>query len=146
MRKEMVVAIVLGLLLGGGAAYGLVAFPGKFSQAPSPTITPSEKDETTLETTPQPSPIQGITLEILLPENQALTQEEEITISGKTKGKALVAVSSPVDEQVTVAEDDGAFSERVKLSEGSNEIVVVSRINGLEAEKRIIVNYTNEEI
>jgi hypothetical protein len=75
-----------------------------------------------------------------------MTNEQEITISGKTKSDALIAISSPLDEKITTAASDGTFSERVKLDEGSNEILIVSRFNDLEAQKRILVNYTKENL
>lgn len=140
MKKEMVVAIFLGLLLGGGAAFALVRLPKDLAHETAsitPTVAPDD------EISPTPLSSQDLTLEILLPENQAMTDESEITISGKTKSEATVAISSGADEKVTTASADGAFSERVKLDEGSNEILIVARFNGLEAEKRLVINYTS---
>lgn len=143
MKKEMVIAIFLGLLLGGGAAFTLVRMPKDFV---AETASLSPTPESSNETTPTPQSPQNLTLEILLPENQAMADESEITISGKTKSDALVAISSPSDEKVTTAGVDGAFSERIKLEEGSNEILIIARFNGLEAEKRLVVNYTAEKL
>ena len=144
MKKEMLFAILLGLILGGGAAFALVRLPKNFKTdtgaSPTPLVTATE-DQVSPTTSPQ-----ELTLEILLPENQTMTNEQEITISGKTKSDALVAISSPLDEKVTTAASDGTFSERVKLEEGSNEILIVSRFNDLEAQKRILVNYTKENL
>ena len=139
----MVVAILLGLLLGGGAAFALVRMP-KNMASETTSISPSPASGT--DTSPTPQSPQNLTLDILLPENQAMTEEAEITISGKTKSEAIVAISSPADEKVVTAAADGAFSERIKLDEGSNEILIVARFNGLEAEKRLIVNYTTVKL
>ena len=143
MKKEMIVAIFLGLLLGGGAAFALVRLPKNFT---AETASLSPTPDQTNEVSPTPQSSQDLTLEILLPENQAMTEESEITISGKTKSEALVAISTALDDKVTTAAVDGAFSERVKLEEGSNEILIVARFNGLEAEKRLIVNYSAEKL
>lgn len=143
MKKEMVVAIFLGLLLGGGAAFALVRIPKNFA-ADMDTVSPTPISSDELSPTPQSA--NDLTLEILLPENQAMTEESEITVSGKTKSEALVAIASSLDEKVTTAGQDGAFSERIKLEEGSNEILIVARFNGLEAEKRLVVNYTAEKL
>lgn len=145
LKKEMFLAIFLGLLLGSGAAFALVKLPKTFlannpTDSPTPTLEAQNPSPTTtfLE--------ESLTLEILLPENQSLTENEEITISGKTKGNALVAISTPVDEVVVTAESDGAFSESVTLDGGSNEILIVATADGTSAEKRLIVNYSAEEL
>ena len=144
LKKEMFLAIFLGLLLGSGAAFALVKLPKTFlASNQTGTLTPTPEEQ-------NPSPTtfveESFTLEILLPENQSFTEDEEITISGKTTGKALVAISTPVDEGIVTAEDDGAFSERVKLEEGSNEILIVARIEGSSTEKRLIINYSPETL
>ena len=141
----MVLAITLGLILGGGAAFGLVKAPSFFKTTPTPTGAPSEEQNAMT-----PSPTQfvksAITLDILLPENQSMSDSETVTVSGKTQKKALVALASPTDETVTRADEDGAFSASIKLSEGSNEIVVVASNGDNSVEKRILVNYTTDKL
>lgn len=145
LRKEMFIAITLGLILGGGAAYALVALPQTSQPSPSTaqnTPTSSEPD------TPSPSVFaeNSLNLEILLPENQALSEEKDVTISGKTLPGTLVTITSSVDQNVTTADENGAFSQRISLDEGTNEIIILALKDQTTQEKRLIVNYTSEDL
>ncbi|MBI4130514.1 hypothetical protein HY468_04310 [Candidatus Roizmanbacteria bacterium] len=144
LKKEMTIAIVLGLILGGVVALMFTRLPqqllGINSAEISPTPNPTQP--------PLPSPFlseEALTIEVVFPEDQALTHEEKMTVSGKTKPGASVVVTSPTDEMVTNAKDDGTFSAEITLSEGANELFITGFINGSEAEKIIVVNYLPNE-
>ena len=143
LRKEMIVAIVLGLILGGVAAVLVTQAPQKFfnkngSLLPTP--------ETNVTETPIPTPEQSLSLDVLFPQDQSLAESKELTVSGKTKVGATVLVTTPFDEKVMVASDDGTFSIPIVLSEGANEVSIVALHNGADVEKSVMVNYTTEDL
>ena len=145
LRKEMLIAIGMGLLLGGAAAFGMVKLPGAMQPAENTPPSPTTSSEIA---TPLPTSfVSGsLSLDILLPENQSLSQEASVTVSGKTKPGITVAISSPIDEAAVQSDKEGAFSQQIKLTEGSNELVLMATDGTNEIEKRIIVSYTSEEL
>lgn len=136
----MAVAIFLGLLFGGGVALALRQIPDKLQDE---DVAGAEVSQAVDDPTPTPLLDETMTLEILLPEQQSLIQEETVTISGKTNPGALVATTSVLDESVTTAGDDGTFSATVSLIEGANELLIVSMLNENDISKTIIVNYSS---
>lgn len=138
LKREMILAIVLGALLGAFVALIIAQVPQKLL-----TQAPAEKE---LIISPTATPPLPPSLEILLPSDQALVNQNTITVSGTASPQATVILTTPFDEQVTTASADGTFSSEISLEEGANEIIVVSIANEDEMEKSIVVNYTKEEL
>lgn len=143
LKKEMYLAIALGLVLGVAAALLIARTPGKFLGGNN--IEESQPQEEKEEPTAAPLPPSS-SLEILIPEDQALLQEDEVTVSGKAQPSSTIVITTPFDENVVIASDDGTFSSVVSLAEGANEILVVSLKDDKTEEKTVVVNYTKEEI
>lgn len=143
LRKEMAVAIFLGLLFGGGVAFALRQLPNKLQDTKSTLGAVT----TVPEQSPTPTPLleESLSLEILLPEQQALISDDSVTVSGKTTPQALVAITSAAGEAVVVAGADGTFSGKIDLVEGANELFIVSSIHDNDATKTVVVNYISEE-
>ena len=141
LRKEMAIAIILGLLFGAGVAFGLRQLPGTVEKnGPVPTAQPDIAASPTLLLD------KALSLEVLLPEHQSLLYEKEVAVSGKTNPLATVAVTSPLGEAVVTAGEDGTFSATVPLADGANELFVASMQNGNTATKSIIVNYLPDSL
>lgn len=137
LKKEMFTAIGLGLILGIGAAVFITSAPQKFLSSKKTT-------ETKITETPAPTKTPETTasnLEILLPADQALSEENVTNISGKTQSNATVVASSIFAENVAIASDDGTFSIKLKLDEGANLIDILSYVGQNIEKKSLIVNY-----
>jgi adenylate kinase len=120
--------------------YYIKAFDIKknFSEASntvSITIKPEDKDTTPPQIT------------IFEPQNNFQSKQAEIKVSGQiTDNDSGVSIATINNKRITL-DKEGNFSELLSLKEGDNTITVKASDNaGNEAQVRISVNYTKEEI
>lgn len=144
LKREMTIAIIVGLLLGGAAAVALTRFSSPAGKQEEDAI--AGASETQESPTPTPLLNDSVTLDIIFPEHQSYLTQQAISVSGKTISRALVIITTPIDEIAVHAGEDGTYSGQVELAEGANEIYVAVLHNGSYADKTIIVNYTQEDI
>lgn len=144
LRKEMFIAIFLGLLLGGGAAVLFAQIPKNLLGS---NIAPTDQS-TTVPPTPSPTPISpdSLTLDIVFPKQQELIEEDEINVSGKTKPGATVIATSGIDEMTAAADETGTFSIPITVNQGANELLIVSLSGEDKTERVVVVNYITEEL
>lgn len=77
-------------------------------------------------------------LEIVKPEDGSVADEQVIEVQGKTEPSARALVN----EHVVIVDQEGKFSYRMTLQEGSNEITVMTEDKaGNTTEKKINVTY-----
>lgn len=77
-------------------------------------------------------------LELVKPEDGSLANEQVIEIQGKTEPSARILVN----DHVVIVNQEGKFSYRMTLQEGSNEIIVKAEDKaGNKTEKKIKVTY-----
>lgn len=88
-----------------------------------------------------------LTLQLQSPEDNTLTFESSIVISGQTTPNATVLISSNNKNKVISSEFDGSFSTVIQLDEGVNKISTVS-VNQSGDQKSIeqTVFYSKEKI
>lgn len=135
--KETILAGVAGFVLGLAAAWAVWSLPQILPQKKSPTI---------VEQSPAPSLAEGFSLTLAAPEDGALSDSGEVTVSGKTQAGATVVISGPSADDVLEASSDGSFTTKVTLDEGANEISVTAyATDGTEKSEVRTVNYTKEE-
>lgn len=142
IEKDVILAIIIGIILGNLAAFFLLVLPKYFPKPPSS----SQKEEmiTEKKTTPPPQPLEALT--VTAPKDETISAEEKITISGKTNPQTLITIVSAVDEVVTEADDQGSFEAEILLEEGANEISVTSYHDSAEETELLTVYYTEEKI
>jgi hypothetical protein len=159
MNKDALLAtfigFVVGLLVTGLVLYGpglTKNFPKiqlpkfsfslpKFSK-PTPTPTPTLKDS---------KKEHAVTIESPLAD--AIEQGDKVLVSGSTTPSSTVVISGAMDEIVIEANGDGKYAGKVALSEGKNDITVVSfpaspadgQQSGTAATQTVSVFYTPEE-
>jgi len=149
MKKEVILAITIGILLGFGLM-GIIWVKNQSGQslfsgsqknevksediAPSP---PSDKEITTKPVAAEP------TLEILEPKNEAVVNKENLVIKGKTNPLATVVVIWEEGEDILVADDNGLFETEISLVGGPNEVEITAYSQeGEEAKEILIVTYS----
>jgi hypothetical protein len=105
------------------------------SNTVSITIKPEDKDTTPPQIT------------IFEPQNNSQSKQAEIKVSGQiTDNDSGVSIATINNKRITL-DKEGNFSELLSLKEGDNTITVKASDNaGNEAQVRISVNYTKEEI
>jgi len=119
MKKESIIAIVFGIVLGGVLALVLVMKNKQNQMDKTKTLTP--------RTTPTQAPASlGSldTLELTSPSNKSIVSKASVKISGKTSKDSLIVIQSPIKE-MAFRNDNPAFSVDFPLSLGENSIKVV---------------------
>jgi len=139
--KDIIVAIIIGVLVGAIAAVAVFFLPNLLSkkEAPNP-----ETKETTIVS---PSPAASLFLTLENPQDQAIFAENEISVSGRTIPTGLVVIVSAVDEKAVEADQSGYFETKISLEEGANEISITAyNQENEEKTEAVTVFYTEEEI
>lgn len=137
MKKESLIAIILGIILGVATAFlavkTLKTSPSSSSKiikiSPSPTI----------KITPQK--IQPLT--ITSPSQNFLTNQKSIKIQGKGEKNSLLIIFSPTAEKILKLQQE-SFSVDFPLSLGENLIKIVAYQKQKIEEKTLKVFYLEE--
>lgn len=135
MRKEVLIAIILGAALGIVIAFGV--WRANIALAP--------KKEVQVEVQPSPTSLPTFTLTITSPQADSVVQESTISVTGTTKSKASVTIQYDKGEQIVIAEEDGSFTSEVELVAGANTINISSfDEEGESSEKVLTVVFSTE--
>ncbi|HKY73840.1 MAG TPA: Ig-like domain-containing protein [Patescibacteria group bacterium] len=135
MKKEVGIAIVLGILAGLIITFGIytanTAMNRRIQQStttPTPAPQPQEQSE------PK-------TLILFNPEDNSLTDKDHLQISGTSAHNAVVVIFVNETETIANADEKGNFSAEVELTGGSNVITVVATdgLGNQEQEQRTVV-------
>lgn len=137
MRKEVIIAIVAGGILGLIIAFGIwranIAFAPKLN------------NKTTTGPTGSPSPKNEFGITIAKPENLGVVTENSITLSGITKPNSWLGVSGEAKDYVTSSKEDGSFEVDVELASGLNKIkITVFDESGTSTSKMLEIVYSSE--
>lgn len=141
MRREIIVAVVFGVILGLLVAAGMVIWlrsvdPQKAAQISVAELTPKAKNKA--------SSIQP--LEITQPADGSIVKDKEVTIKGKASKDGLIVIQSPIKD-VILQNKKGNFSVDFPLALGENIIAVAvyPKTSRLAPQQKIIkVNYLDE--
>jgi len=134
MRKEVIVAVVAGSLLGLTIAFGIwranhALSPNNNSQDPTPT--------------PSQNQINGLT--IAKPDDFEVLTQTSTMISGITSLNFLVVVSAEEQDYFVNPLEDGSFEAEVELIGGSNQVVIATfDTKGNQVEKRLNLALSTE--
>lgn len=141
MRKEVLIAIIIGFGLGLVITFGIWT-ANKALKETAPTTVPTEEEA---EVTPTPMP--ALELVIVSPENNTISEKEIIEVSGQTASRAIIAITYPEGEKLLEADEDGSFSTEISLIGGDN-LIEISAFNeeGDQATKTLTVVYSTAEI
>lgn len=137
MRKEVLVAVVIGAVLGLAIAFGI----WRANQA----FAPKEKIATEMEA---PAPQEEITegqLVIAQPQTGALVSQDKITVKGSSQPGSTIVILTNSGEVITTAGLSGNFEQEVELSGGANQITVIAYDkDGNQSQKTVTVVYSTE--
>jgi len=147
MKKEVLLAIIIGFTLGLVITFGIWQANKALKQAvPEQTLPTSQVQEE--EKTPSPTlPPSQISLTITSPEDNSIINKEKIDISGKTSSKATVVITYEEGEKIIEADENGNFASEITLVGGANEITVSAYDqDGNETTKTLNLVYSTAEI
>jgi len=117
MRKEIIFAIVAGVLFGLVVAFGIwranTAISTRqetiFTQKTHEVIKKEEKD---------------LIVSVSSFENNDVISESPITITAITKPDTWVVISAEEEDYIIKTDDSGTFNQDIKLTAGLNEILI----------------------
>jgi hypothetical protein len=118
MRKEVVFAIIIGLILGAVILVGWQLADQSAKQAVSTT---AQTPQANPDLAPPETPVsQGIS--VIFPQSHAVVNTDSLKIIGKTFPNASIAAIGAEDEAIVTADKDGNFSVDLTLIGGENVI------------------------
>lgn len=136
MRKEVSIAIIIGVILGGVILYGIKIASdatNSLSSNPTPTPTDSFKQENKIEPSPSSTTLKS-KLTITSHTTGQVLNEKDITIQGKTLANSNVSIIWESDENIIKSDNLGEFSQKITLIPGENII----QVDVLEENKNLI--------
>jgi len=121
MRKEVIYAVIFGIILGGIILFGInLANNSVSNPVISEDSTPSAKN-----TTPTPTVIIKKSLEIIFPQDHSVMTETSTTLRGIAEPNSTVAVITELNDLFVDVSPEGTFSAQIDLASGANTIKVV---------------------
>lgn len=128
MRKEPIIAIVLGCVIGAGVAFGLwqLSKANKNRPKPIPTTVAEQQELKTAITND---------FAIVSPQNFAAISDESTTIKGLSNSGSLILASTKNGNSLTKTGNSGEFELQIKLGNGINKTALWSIEKDKEPEK-----------
>lgn len=138
MKKEVLIAIIIGFTLGLVITFGIHSARQSFqSQSVTDNLPPQASN-------PIPSP-SAQPLTISSPDNGEIVNQPETAVTGTTSTNALLSIIGSDSYTTTPADDQGNFSGKISLQEGANLVTVKAfDPSGAMTEKTITVIYLPE--
>ena len=142
MRKEVITALILGILLGGVILYGI-----KIANQAA-TIPDKNTVERKLSSpSPTPQTIANTTTNIVTPKDHSVAFESVIPVKGSGKPNTTVIIASEEDEKIITLGPDGVIDTTIELSGGENNLLFSTFVSDtLIASSSIQVIYSTSVI
>lgn len=122
MRKEILLAVFIGITLGLMITFGIYQ-----NRENSKTGQNSDTDQLiNSPTSTESATLQDPQLVINSPEEELLTSEEELIVSGSANPNSFVVILINDAETISSTDQAGNFSVKVKLELGGNLIEIIS--------------------
>ncbi len=138
MRKEVIVAILLGLSLGLIVSYGV------YRARKSLQTSDTSSQQTDNGASPNPSASPHTSLVLVSPDDESIQTTKDVKVTGTTLPNALVVIFVNDKENITNADSSGNFSIETELQPNANVITVRSiDEDGNTAEEKRTVIFTN---
>ncbi|NMC35940.1 hypothetical protein GYA49_02745 [Candidatus Beckwithbacteria bacterium] len=119
MRKEILLAIGIGAILGLVVTYGIYT-ANKAIINKQAGLNP----QTTTIPTPTPAAQEQIKLEVDEPQSGIAVDTAKITITGTTTPEAIIAIVAEGEDYLAQADQAGYFSQEITLIKGANTVTV----------------------
>lgn len=121
MRKEVILAVIIGVLLGGVILYGI-----NLANTSSKINSGNKGADDNTQVTPSPAKKSAGQVSIITPQNNSVVTESQVVLKGSAKANASVAIITESDDLITTADNTGNFSSAINLINGENLITVTA--------------------
>lgn len=138
MRKEVLFAVISGIVFGIIVAFGISRANSALKSKPTTTSAPTPA-------APSPAPSGAFELSLVKPEEGDVLTESPTIASGVTAPSSWVVVSAAEEDYITRANESGAFSQEVNLVGGINRLTFTALDeNAKSATKSLTVVFSSE--
>lgn len=134
MKKEVIIAIIIGVAIGLVVTYGIHTAKSALNHPlENPQPSPSSANPSVQETNEHQ-------LQLGSPQDYAIVPDDKLNVSGTTTPHSLIAIIGSADQNTALADAQGNFVASLSLQPGANLITVVSYAqSGNEAKTELIV-------
>lgn len=123
MRKEIFIAIIVGIIVGLGITFGLYTVRQKlFSNRTAQEIESSRQQDAQNGDTSN----SNLNLIVQQPEQDLFTQDESVQIVGKALPESYIVILVGPREYITTADIDGDFAQTIEVDAGGNRVTIVA--------------------
>jgi len=145
MKKEILIAIIIGFILGLVITFGIWTANKSLQENTQTQTTEVNESQPIVETSPTEEG--QISLIISSPENNTIVNQAKVEISGQTVAQATVIILFEEGEEVFQVDEKGEFSQEINLVGGANEIKITAfDAEGNETNKTLNLVYSSVEI
>lgn len=142
MKKEVIIAVVAGLILGLIITMGIYTANRSISEQKNK---PARQNQSLPSLAPNLA--NAKTLNLTSHENYDLVDQDDIVLAGVAWPKAVVALLTENGNQLAEADAEGIFSFNARLIKGFNEVTVIaSDDTGSTQSQTIILTYSTNNI
>lgn len=136
MKKEVLIAIVAGLILGLIITIGIYTANRSLNQQRT-------KKQVQSQPSPSLSPLATKNLNLTSHESFDLVSDSQISLGGVAWPGAVLALISEADNQIIAADNEGVFVFTAKLVKGFNEITVAAADeSGTVINQNLVITYS----
>lgn len=150
MKKEVILAIILGFGLGLIITFGIWTANKSLQQLKNRNAETMVSPAPDTKITPEPTRAQQgapLQLAVTSPEDESISNQDSVTVAGKASPKANIAITYEGGEKLIQADDAGNFSQEIDLIGGYNTIMTTTfDTDGNESTETRVVTYTTAKI
>lgn len=138
MRKEVLIAVILGLLFGSIITYGI--YQANRTAKEVTTDTSSASGPKIGDVTPTPTAL----LTVISPVNGQVFATDSAVISGTVRPDTSVVILTELTEYLVTPETSGSFSQEIELTSGVNQIDItaINTVDGSRQDETLDIVYT----
>jgi hypothetical protein len=146
MKKEILIAIIIGFILGLIITFGIWTANKSLQENNNTSLTQENENQPIVSET-SPNNEEKVSLTITSPENNSLLDQEDIEITGQTSPLANLVILFEDGEEIIQADQQGEFKTEITLNGGANEITITAfDQDGNEASKVLNLVYSTAQI
>lgn len=123
MRKEILLAIIVGIAVGLGLTFGLYLVRQRLDDSSTVRTIEESRQGSNDSTLSQES---NQSLVVQQPEADLFVSEAELRVVGRAIPNSYIVILVGTDEFITTADSDGDFSQTIQLTAGGNRVTVVA--------------------
>lgn len=121
MRKEVILAVIIGVLLGGIILYGI-----NLANSSSKINLDDQDPNKNTQETPSTVKTSENQISIIFPQGNSVVTDSQLTLKGSAKPNSSVAIITESDDIITTSDSTGNFSSLINLISGENLITITA--------------------